>query len=395
MQNIDNKVKIEKIDAKSFRVPIANPVITSFGAMTSRPAVFVRIEDSDGAFGWGEIFANWPAAGAEHRVRLTIEDVSDLIFTRTFARPSSLFEDLTRQTHIRALQCGEWGPFSHVIAGLDIAFNDLLSRRAGLPLARFLNSKAPLIVPTYASGIHIREADRVVGECRAQGYDAFKVKVGFDLVDDIERLKEIAGSLGASERLFSDANQGWDADTAITFLAELEGQPIGWLEEPIPADAPANDWQRVARASSIPLAGGENISGDIDFSSAIASGAFGVIQPDVAKWGGVTKCREVAVQATAQGRLYCPHFLGGGIGLATSAAVLASVQGDGLLEVDSNANPLREAFNLWRTGEARNQFRINDQPGLGVVDLPEEIAQYETLSASATRSGQFTVTARA
>ena len=134
--------------------------------------------------------------------------------------------------------------------------------------------------------------------------------------------------------------------------------------------------------------------GAADFAAAIASGTFGVIQPDVAKWGGVSKCRDVGLQATAQGRLYCPHFLGGGIGLAASAAVLASIKGGGLLEVDSNENPLRGAFDLWKAGEPRSQFHISDAPGMGIVDLPADIAQYETLSATTTKPGQFTVTSQ-
>lgn len=392
MQYWGNENKISRIDVWCYRVPIAKRVETSFGAMVSRPAVFVRLEDTDGAFGWGEIFANWPAAGAEHRVRLLMEDVSDLVLGQIFAQPSDLFDKLLKQTHIRALQSGEWGPFSHVISGLDIAFNDLLARRAGMPLARFLNPDAVMSVPTYASGIDIREADRIIDENRTIGFDAFKVKVGFDLAKDIEGVKRICATLGNSERLFTDANQAWDVDVAIAFLTTLAGSAIGWLEEPLPADAPSVDWCRVAAASSIPLAGGENIVGDTDFAAAIDDRIFGVIQPDVAKWGGVSKCRDIGLNATAQGRLYCPHFLGGGIGLAASAAVLASIEGDGLLEVDSNANPLRGAFNLWKQDENHSQFRISDQPGLGIVNLPEEIAQFETLSASSNSRGSFTYT---
>lgn len=386
-------VRIARVDAWCYRVPIANRVVTSFGAMTSRPAVFVRLEDTDGAFGWGEIFANWPAAGAEHRARLLVEDVSDLIFDKAFGQPSDLFEHVRRETHIRALQCGEWGPFAHVISGLDIAFHDLLARRAGKPLARFLNPGSASSVPTYASGIHIRDADRVINESRALGFDAFKVKVGFDLAGDVESVYRTCSALRDGERLFTDANQGWSADEAVAFLDGIQDRPVGWLEEPIPADAPVEDWKRVSDASRIPLAGGENIVGDADFDSAITSGIFGVIQPDVAKWGGVSQCRKVAARATGQGRLYCPHFLGGGIGLAASAAVLASIGGEGLLEVDSNENPLRAAFELWRKGEDRSRFQIRDKPGLGIVQLPEDIGQFLTLSAAATWRGEFKITA--
>jgi D-galactarolactone cycloisomerase len=65
---------IHRIDAWVYRQPIEQPVATSFGIMRDRPAVFIRIEDQDGAYGWGESFANWPVAGAEHRARLLRPD---------------------------------------------------------------------------------------------------------------------------------------------------------------------------------------------------------------------------------------------------------------------------------------------------------------------------------
>jgi len=113
------------------RCPIEMPVATSFGVMRDRPAVFVRIEDSDGCFGWGEVFANWPAAGPEHRVNLLKADLGDLVLGFAAAAPGDLFQHLRRATRLRALQCGEFGPFRQVIAGLDIALGGLCARRRG------------------------------------------------------------------------------------------------------------------------------------------------------------------------------------------------------------------------------------------------------------------------
>ena len=50
----DRPVRIDRIDAWACRYPIDRPVRTSFGTMRDRPGVFVRLEDRDGAFGWGE-----------------------------------------------------------------------------------------------------------------------------------------------------------------------------------------------------------------------------------------------------------------------------------------------------------------------------------------------------
>ena len=62
-----------------------------------------------------------------------------------------------------------------------------------------------------------------------------------------------------------------------------------------------------------------------------------------------------------------------------------------MLEVDSNENVLRGAFSLWNERADRSRLRISDEPGLGIVELPEEIDRFLTLSATVTGPGQFTV----
>ena len=136
------------------------------------------------------------------------------------------------------------------------------------------------------------------------------------------------------------------------------------------------------RCTTSPRAGGENLAGEEAFAGAISAGAFAVVQPDVAKWGGVGGCLAVARAALAAGRISCPHFLGGGIGLAASAHLLAAAGGPGLLELDANPNPLRDAFG---DGPAGGAWRIGEAPGLGIEALPEELDRHGTLSLTRTR----------
>ena len=372
---------IEHIQVRVFRAPTARPVATSFGVMRDRPAVFIRLTASDGAFGWGEVFANWPAAGAEHRAHLLMQDIAPLVLGQPSDNPVQLWHDLTRKTRIRALQCGEWGPFAQVLAGLDTACHDLAARRAGLPLARALTPNAAASVPVYASGIKITDAQAEIASARAQGISAFKVKIGFDMASDLATLETLSADLQDNERLFADANQAWDIETAIAFMQAAKGLPLGWLEEPIAADAPAADWARLAALGHLPLAGGENITGVENFKAATAH--LGYIQPDVAKWGGVTGCFEVAQAITQAGRTYCPHFLGGGLGLLASAHLLAATGGKGLLELDINANPLRD--DLLPKGTLHGgAFHLADAPGLGVEALPDSLTDFETLNLETT-----------
>lgn len=372
-------IDIARIQAWAFRSPTKTPVATSFGVMHDRPAVLVRVEDRDGAFGWGEIWANWPAAGAEHRVRLLEMDVAQLVLGARAKTPEEFFHKLDAQTRIRAVQCGEVGPFAQVIAGLDIAVWDMAARRKGLPLRRLIRADAPDRVPAYASGIQIAAAGNLMPRARAEGHQRFKLKVGFDMDADVAAVHDIQAGLADHELIACDANQAWSLDQAQEFVRRIAAVPLHWLEEPLPVFADPAEWQILAANSAIPFAGGENIIGETNFAHAIKGGVLSVIQPDVAKWGGVTGCLAVAQNALANGRRYFPHFLGAGIGMAASAELLAGAGGDGLLEVDVNDNPLRSLFFGRQEPITEGMWMCGHGPGLGIDGIPDELARFQTL----------------
>ena len=91
------------------------------------------------------------------------------------------------------------------------------------------------------------------------------------------------------------------------------------------ADHPLEVWRTLASRSAVPLAAGENIRGIDAFNETIDAGYLAFVQPDVGKWGGITGCRDVASHANRRGVTFCPHWLGGGIGLAASMHLLAAV----------------------------------------------------------------------
>lgn len=368
-----------------FRVPLAKPVSTSFGTMLDRPAVFVRLEDEKGTVGWGEIWCNWPACGAEHRARLLISDIAPRILGRPLSSPADVWKDLTARTEILGLQTGEVGPYAQVIAGFDMAYWDLTARRAGLPLAKAMSSDATDTVRAYASGIHILDAERMVAEARAAGYRDFKVKVGFDSDRDLGLLRRLHADLRRGETLHADANQGFSADQARAFLKATDDLGLGWMEEPVRVDSSDALWAELSRSTSTPLAGGENLIGEAAFQAAIDAGSLSVIQPDAAKWGGPSGCLAVARAARSAGRRYCPHFLGAGIGLVASAHILAAAGGDGMLEIDVNPNPLRDAI-VPRWPFVQDGMVAPPQGvGLGVEPDLKQLAPFETVRLVADR----------
>jgi D-galactarolactone cycloisomerase len=337
----DQPVQIASIEAFAFRVPVKSPIKVAFGTFRDRPFVLVRINDTQGAQGWGEVWANWPAVGAEHRARLAV-DIGERLIGQRYETPQEFHDKLSASLEVLVLQTLEVGPIAQVVAGLDIAMWDLFARRAGLPLHRLLSDRPVESVPVYATGINPDEPERFAAARQAEGHRAFKLKTGFGHDLDVRNLRAMREALGPDAVLTCDANQSHTLASAKAFCRDIADLKLSWFEEPIRVDAPAADWAALARESTTPLAGGENFHGR-QFDEAIASNVLDVIQPDVTKWGGITGNWRVAQATVAAGKRYCPHFFGGGISLLSSLHVIAAAGGEGLLEFDCHPNTGREA----------------------------------------------------
>ncbi len=357
---------IRRVAARVFRCPLDAPVVTSFGVMRDRPMVLVEAEDRDGACGWGEAWCNFPAVGAEHRARLVDSVLAPLATARPFASPVEAFRHLTAATEVLALQSAEPGPFAQAIAGVDTALWDLAARRAGRPLWQLLDPGGSATVGVYASGLNPDAPEKLADAKRHEGFTAFKLKIGFAPERDVANLGSLRATLGDGARLMVDANQGWDLDAARAMLPRLAPFALDWLEEPLRADRPWREWLALKGETRIALAAGENLAGDAAFDAALASGALGVVQPDQAKWGGLSACLPVARRIRAAGARYCPHYLGGGIGLLASAHLLAAAGGDGLLEIDANPNPLRTLLCGPLARVESGRATLAEAPGLGI-----------------------------
>ena len=358
-------LSIERVEAFTFRAPIATPVRTSFGEMHDRPAVFVRVTDTDGAMGWGEVWCNFPACGAEHRARLVETVMRPLLVGKSFTGPEEAYALLTERTAVLAIQSGEPGPIAQAIAGLDLALWDLCARRAKQPLWRYLGGTSDQVT-VYASGINPDHPQDTVAACKAQGYTAFKLKIGFGQDRDLANLKAIRQQFGQDFNLMADANQAWSLNDACQMAPRLSEFALTWLEEPLRADRPVSEWQALGAACTTPLAAGENIMGEANFHDMLDHAPTKVIQPDIAKWGGISGCWPVIQAIQAKGRMYCPHYLGAGVGLLASAHLLAAVGGGGMLEIHSNPNPLRS-----RVAGPLNQIvdgsaHLGEEVGVGV-----------------------------
>ena len=358
---------INRLETLVFRVPLKTPRINSFGTMTHRTALIVRLIDNDGAEGWGECFCNWPSFAAEHRYRILTELIAPRLKDKKFTCPADLVNHLNAEFRILRIQADEPGPFDQSIAAVDIAAWDLAARKAGEPLYRVLGGQSDVAsVPYYASGLSPNQANQIARKELEIGTRAFKSKVGWGAKEDLASLAALREVIGFDAVLMVDANQKWDLETARQIIPSFREFNLDWVEEPIPADHNSEDFAELA-SLGIPIAAGENVRSYDGFSSIMTTGKVSVIQPDIIKWGGITGCLMVAKDALRDNRRYCPHYLGGGIGLVATAHLLAAAGGDGLLELDATPNILRtllaHPFPILSDGE----LRLPQEPGLGVA----------------------------
>jgi L-alanine-DL-glutamate epimerase-like enolase superfamily enzyme len=130
---------------------------------------------------------------------------------------------------------------------------------------------------------------------KENGWGGTKIKVGKpSAVEDAERLRAVREATGPSFDIMVDANQSFTAAEAIRRAETFRDLDLFWFEEPLPADD-VSGHVRLADSTSIPIAVGE--------------GAASIVQPDVARIGGITPWLKVAHMAEAFNVVVAPHFL--------------------------------------------------------------------------------------
>src|ERR1700743_1449403 len=149
-------LKLARIETFVFRAEVREPVKTSFGSIPRRSVLLLRVEDADGAHGWGEVGGNCPPYSADNKMRLLETIICPAALAGTYLDPACGWHTLTARTHRWAIQGAEPGPFAACLGGLDLALWDLAARREGKPLrVLFAGREAHDAVPAYASGLNL------------------------------------------------------------------------------------------------------------------------------------------------------------------------------------------------------------------------------------------------
>jgi L-alanine-DL-glutamate epimerase-like enolase superfamily enzyme len=135
--------------------------------------------------------------------------------------------------------------------GLDIALHDLIGKDCGKPLYQLLGLD-PAKTPLTSFTIGISDPEETMQKVAEIGdHPVMKVKLGLGSVkEEVATIEMIRSKYTGTIRI--DANEGWDAEQAVSILRELERFGIEFCEQPIKAGHP-EQLRYVREHSNIPI----------------------------------------------------------------------------------------------------------------------------------------------
>ena len=361
-------MKIVNVSARVLRARPERGVVFAAGRYAEFSAVLVQVDTDEGITGYGEAIAR---AGAE-AARAVVEFLLGPVITG--ADPANI-EGLHQLMISQLRRFGHaGGVVIEAISGIDTALWDIAGKAAGRPVRDLLYGAGRRQVPVYASSVYLDTADAMVAQAREQvdaGHTTVKLKSGHSAADggkhaDVAKIAAIRAAVGPEIELGVDANSAYDATDAVWVARRLEDLDIAFFEEPCHPDD-LDGYARVRAQSAIPLAGGETLFLAYGFSEYLRRGLLDVVQPDLARCGGITGARQAATLTQAHRARFAPHTgFSGGISQLAALQVAAAAAELYLLEYMFIDNPLRDIFIGGYPRPVNGSVEVPDGPGLGL-----------------------------
>jgi o-succinylbenzoate synthase len=370
-------VRVDRVELLAVRLPLVREFETSSHRKSYLEHVLVRVQDADGAVGWGEIASpSGPFYAAE-----TVETCWSIATAHLV--PALLGGEWDHPARAAALWSRVRGN-EFAKAGLDTACWALWSQAQGVPLAGALGGERRTVVAGVSLGIEA-SVDALVEQVARHveaGYPRVKLKIapGWD-AEPVAAVRAAFPDLS----LHVDANGAYsESDEHLAALRGLDGAGLLMIEQPFaPRDLLAA--ARLQASIETPICLDESIVDGHDLATALALGSGRVLNIKVSRMGGLT----AAVAAHDLARAHdVPVWCGGmhefGIGRAANVA-LSSLPGF-VLPSDVSGSDKYYARDVVTPPIRADRGTVRvpwETPGLG-HDVDEEF-----LRAHATRTAEF------
>jgi L-Ala-D/L-Glu epimerase len=330
------------ISVTPLELPLVHPFKIARGEETVARTALVRVR-------CGELEGLGEAAPIE-RYDESVESVVDYFSTHPLASDDPYRLDALLHDGIPPAARG----------GLDLALHDLIGKDLGKPLYALLGLD-PSLTPVTSFTIGIADPETTIRKVAEVGdHPILKVKLGLGSVaEQVETMSLIRERYRGIVRI--DANEGWDVETAVAVLRELEPFEIEFCEQPIPAGNPQG-LRAVRERVSIPIVTDEDsmVASDLPKLYGCVDG----VNVKLAKTGGIRGALAMIHTARALGMKIMLGCMVESAIAATAAAHLSPLVD--WADIDGPFLTARDPF-AGITYD-RGKIVLPDAPGLGVKE---------------------------
>lgn len=359
-------MKITHVETFAVHIPLkpARHMVTALGWHRDSKYVLVRLGTDSGIEGVGEatVMPLWSGETVWGAKAILDHTFGPAVIG---ADPTNI-EDINRRMDRTARH--NWFAKS----AIEMACWDITGKAASKPVYELLGGavRSLTVECRFSMGAYALDHARTRAlELVDEGFRTIKVKVGGKPEDDIQRVRTVREAIGPDHKLTIDANCGWDVDTAIHCVNELEDCRIALNEQPTP-DGDFHGLARVRRETRPPVMADDMCFDMHHARELVLNDACDLISIYPGKNGGISKSKAI-VEYAAQHGVACSigSNLEWDIGTAAMAHLVVACPNMKVEEFPGDMlGPEYHAARIVTNPVQINGPRvtISDRPGLGV-----------------------------